>query len=594
MTPYVHGSFWAGRGFGPLDEINQEALKWCLTVAGMGGYGALWRGFGCACVPPQPPPKSPAKELIVFFQKTPGCQQGNRYVKSQHRYPQGWSISVKNPWLICVKSGLLFFPIKGNERMKRGFVAFLSFVLWLSNPFKHSAVLWAADTGRVRGEITLIEEMTVIQSLPPSASAEDNSSFAMTVTGTPWTFKSRKEVTFKVCIRDGGVLVSDTQHAFSVTDEHDYQSRYLKTDCTPIHRSRDTRIDIRRPGSWTQNTRKMTQVFLFPEKANKIYNLGLSPWVKFIPVSVERPKGGASGVVGGLAKGIYRIEASTYYLQASSGYMEHKIHNICKDTETLEVAQFFPSEFGKKEPSGQVSRLGNTTRTIAYNPFKKESLSAEWNIHYDPKGTTGSAVLLPVKSQNKEASYEKTVSAKWSFEPADTCQDLVEAILHDLAYAEAFQDPFALRQEPKRYRCYVDRVAYKILNGHWPTQPELQCDKDLPDEEVPQGVGDEIGVNGKCELINKTTYLEKAKRGCVPDEVVAGILAHENTHIEQCRRDQGLFNSDHPEVWRDMEVSAHLVGIAEMLKSLKQLCPNAVTAELEQRIGRINRYRLNP
>jgi len=75
---------------------------------------------------------------------------------------------------------------------------------------------------------------------------------------------------------------------------------------------------------------------------------------------------------------------------------------------------------------------------------------------------------------------------------------------------------------------------------------------------------------------------------------VAGILAHENTHIEQCRWDRNLFNSENPEVWRDMEVRAHLVGIAEMLKSLKRLCPNAVTAEMEQRINRINRHRLNP
>jgi transposase len=39
MMPYVRGSFWAGRRFGCLDEINQEALKWCLTVAGMRVHG---------------------------------------------------------------------------------------------------------------------------------------------------------------------------------------------------------------------------------------------------------------------------------------------------------------------------------------------------------------------------------------------------------------------------------------------------------------------------------------------------------------------------------------------------------------------------
>ncbi len=39
MMPYVRGSFWAGRSFSSLDEINREVLKWCLTVAGMRVHG---------------------------------------------------------------------------------------------------------------------------------------------------------------------------------------------------------------------------------------------------------------------------------------------------------------------------------------------------------------------------------------------------------------------------------------------------------------------------------------------------------------------------------------------------------------------------
>jgi transposase len=39
MIPYVRGSFWAGRSFRSVEEINQEALNWCLKVAGMRIHG---------------------------------------------------------------------------------------------------------------------------------------------------------------------------------------------------------------------------------------------------------------------------------------------------------------------------------------------------------------------------------------------------------------------------------------------------------------------------------------------------------------------------------------------------------------------------
>lgn len=39
MVPYVRGSFWAGRSFGSLGEINQQLVKWSLTVAGMRVHG---------------------------------------------------------------------------------------------------------------------------------------------------------------------------------------------------------------------------------------------------------------------------------------------------------------------------------------------------------------------------------------------------------------------------------------------------------------------------------------------------------------------------------------------------------------------------
>jgi len=62
IMPYVRGSFWAGRRFGSLDEINQEALKWCLTVAGMRVHGTtrqrpleVFQGLEREALRPLPP-----------------------------------------------------------------------------------------------------------------------------------------------------------------------------------------------------------------------------------------------------------------------------------------------------------------------------------------------------------------------------------------------------------------------------------------------------------------------------------------------------------------------------------------------------------
>jgi len=39
VIPYIRDSFWSGREFTSLEEINQQAVQWCLKVAGMRDHG---------------------------------------------------------------------------------------------------------------------------------------------------------------------------------------------------------------------------------------------------------------------------------------------------------------------------------------------------------------------------------------------------------------------------------------------------------------------------------------------------------------------------------------------------------------------------
>jgi len=43
VIPYIRDSFWSGRNFTILDEINRQATQWCLRVAGIREHGTTHR-----------------------------------------------------------------------------------------------------------------------------------------------------------------------------------------------------------------------------------------------------------------------------------------------------------------------------------------------------------------------------------------------------------------------------------------------------------------------------------------------------------------------------------------------------------------------
>lgn len=62
IIPYIRDSFWAGRKFSSLDEINRELLQWCLKVAGQRIHGTtrqrpleVFKAVEQAALQPLPP-----------------------------------------------------------------------------------------------------------------------------------------------------------------------------------------------------------------------------------------------------------------------------------------------------------------------------------------------------------------------------------------------------------------------------------------------------------------------------------------------------------------------------------------------------------
>jgi len=471
-------------------------------------------------------------------------------------------------------------------------VVFLT-ALWL-----HPAL---AGNSQVTGQITIKYEAT-------ETSGPLHAPSGATITGKGRSTQHSMTTKVKVCIQDGKAMVGDVTHDLKWLQEADVKTVYDKTDCTPIHRTRSN-LDIRRPGNWEQETLNLKQVILEPEVAQKKFKTSIKynpafsmNWVadgKYIDKTRTARQGG-------MPAGRYSLFLETKIFQAMSGYSLIQRHNVCKGITTEKRLEWKPVPPGSKPD--QVSFVSENSNTVIFaNPYtltRPLGGYTTWFIEFNPDGCSGSQTLL----QEKKPRFEQTLTVHWKFEPNDPCSHLIEAIQHDLAYTQAYLDK-ATRQKTTdmdQYKCYVDRKAYEILYGSPPPAGALECDKKPGGPGAGSsspggneggevlGVGDEIGVDGNCNLVNEQAYREKARRNCIPEEVVEGIIAHEKTHVNQCKTDRGRYNTNDMAIWGNMEVAAHLIGIDHMLKSLKRLCPEYWTGQIEEKIKEINRERMKP
>lgn len=483
------------------------------------------------------------------------------------------------------------------------FTAFLWLGMWLHYTY--------ASSSQVIGEITIQYEAN-------KASEPLQASSGTTVTGKGLSTQHIMTTKAKVCIQNGKAMLGDITHDLKFIQEKDVKTVYNKTDCTPIHRTRSN-LDIRKPGNWEREMLNLKKVILEPEEAQKKFKTTFNYRPGF---SMNRVSGGKyadkteSSRQGGMPAGRYHLFLDTKVFEATSGYSVTQRHNVCTGVTTEKRLEWEPVAPGLN-PSQTVIGSQNSNTVVVANPYTLSTplggAATNVFIDFNPNGCSGSQTLL----QEKKPLFEQTLTVHWDFKPNDACPHLIEAIKHDLAYAEAYLDK-ATRQKTKdmeKYKCYVDRKAYEIFYGSPPPAGVLECDKkpedtgagrkshgghdgapgagsnpprgDDGDERL--GVGDEIGVDGTCNLVNEQAYREKARRNCTPDEVVEGILAHEKTHAWQCKTDRARYNTKDAAIWGDMEVTAHLIGIDHMLKSLTRLCPEYWTGEIQEKIKEIKR-----
>ncbi len=411
-----------------------------------------------------------------------------------------------------------------------------------------------------------------------------------TISGIPRTTRHFVKTKARVCLYEGQTAVLGASHEVDMLEQQDVKVVYKSTDCSPVHRTRGN-VRIERPGNWERTVEKQTRVFLEPAQAQRQFKLNSNYKPSFTMIFIPRePSGTEPRTKAGTCKwaGRYLCSFEALVYDAIEGYSLTQRHDVCTAQTTEKRIEFQPVAPGQEHAGAAVGSISPNT-TVLTRPYvlaKLPGTFASWHMEFDPRGCSGSHTLF----QEKKPHLEQICTVHWEFKPREPCEDLIQTILNDLAYTQAYLDPATRKRtsDIEKYKEYVDEKAYEI---HKPeSSPWSQASP----------MGDEIGVNSKCELIYQgkkgeeaeKAYRQDSLRKCIPVEVVEGILRHENTHLFQCRTDKARFNKFNTEIWGNMEAAAYLAGIEHMLNSLKQLCPGYDTSLVEEKIKQINKERL--
>ncbi len=172
--------------------------------------------------------------------------------------------------------------------------------------------------------------------------------------------------------------------------------------------------------------------------------------------------------------------------------------------------------------------------------------------------------------RKRESHYQETTTASWNLKPKNSCQEVVDRILKDLAFAQAYSDrkiqDFA--SDKQEYEDLVSQRAYKNYTGRDFSRPD-------PDGNS-GGAGEsevELEVGTDCKLQGDKAFKERLLKECRPMIIFNAAYDHEMTHVRQCKKEHGAYSGLKPVDVGRMEVEAYIVGIESMLSWMQDFCP---------------------
>lgn len=442
------------------------------------------------------------------------------------------------------------------------------------------SLFWAPEAGmcgQLRGTVTLVNESSIKKKVPDMS---EHCRF----TGNPGKFTLRDTLTINLCMENGKTTVAPGRRTFKISGDQSSKYQCEKTKCMEWKDGHVVGVE-RSPGhQWQVDEHYVYKLYRGREWSPSKRTSG----VQFMPLFSEdaKPEDLMKYFTDSTpVKGRYQIMASGEDYVGTEGDMTTRHKDPCAHkttTFTLRMQMTDPS----KEPTHWVDNPRDPQLAIATVPAGLWPLAGTWEMDFDPMGCAGSKVI------DKDENH--VLWAEWEFKVISPCDDVKQAIDHDLTYAEGYLYEGTRKHSMDKYKCYVDRWVYEKTYGRPPDPGKLDCEAPPdPARGEAQGVGDELGVDSDCILVGEEEYRQQAAGNCTPDGLVNGVMAHEMAHVKQCKEQHERYNSDDPAIWGDMEVEAHLAGVQPMINWMQKNCPESDVKMFAKRMESIRKQLSN-
>ena len=410
-------------------------------------------------------------------------------------------------------------------------------------------------------------EITIVRTGFENSEASDQSVSELRNMSSKGTLS--EELSIKVCGMSSTMYIKEVSHNLCDESEGENSIQYTQAKCLYPYPK-----ETKKPGSYSHlkimssaeiyqgndapSQKEMTRVVLyFPDSEHFKIEVHNSFYRDFFMETVSRYFFACSGNT--------TVEIST----RRTGSIGQKEEGSYRKTgegftrETISPPEEIPCEYTFKGPVTGDSFFGS------------EEIDRIDFPSYEPVGYKG--------WNTSQASYSKTTVVTWNFTSRDVCPEVLDRLLVDLAYCEAYLDKgiqdFA--RTIKEYEALVHDLAYEILMGQPPPSRNIPPSEDDEDE-------GEMGVDPKtCQMENEDEFLESVRQQCLPKIIFDSVKAHEYTHLQQCLEFYEEMNEGDPHIKGLMEAAAYIDGARVLLDWLEENCPNTETESLEERLEKL-------
>lgn len=378
-----------------------------------------------------------------------------------------------------------------------------------------------------------------------------------------------EKITIKACGElPGDLYVTDEKRTLSDRTEKESVDEYVEASCWPEDAKNHTQLyvrskmkpEIKRPGN---SSNFMEQSILSPYEGPGLPRL--EKWVQ--AALVFGMKGTWTLIV--------RYEGYISTLKDSVG----RTTFACTGGKTVNESHFRTSQYGAKpNVNSKSSGSGDnrqTTLDMSMPPTQLPRILIE-SVRLDGNAAAGSKIISEEKPTPANGNYAETLTASWKITSKDNCDDAYQALLNELAFAEAYADKTIrdVAGSIKLYEAMTCLRAYEIFHKHMPPPGEMPC-VDTASVDPATGKASDIGVSREEELRKK----------CAPDVILDAEQAHEKAHLEQ-RKKYGaaqFSSSDIPFRGR-MDQEAYSASAQVYLDWLKKNCPDKDVSKEAKRL----------